>query len=438
MFVTNRLPVAAAGAAILAAVVGIAGGPVGWIALLVGNLLILLALFLDYRSSPAAETLRLRRELPETASLGQHPTIAINLQNPLGRPLLLWISDSTSPSLRRDPKRHELALAPHEVAVLEADMWPSRRGNFVIGPLTVRTAGRFGLGGRQTDVPLLQSLKVYPALPGRAAVELRLDRARLLQVGERSSNIRGGGSEFDSLREYHQDDEFRRINWKATARSGKAISNTFREERNQQVILLFDAGRMMAATVAGTSRFEHAIDAGMAVAQLASRVGDHIGMVAFGRQMLSMLGPRSGKAQPRRILDSLFDMQPSLDASNYREAFSALLTRNRRRALLILLTELTEESAMESLFAAVPVLISRHLLMIGSVQDPSIEGLARSLPITSADAYRKAAAVHSLAARERSASRLLGMGVRVVDKPPDRLAAELADGYLRIKALGRL
>lgn len=422
----------------MAVLLGVISARVGWIALLSGNVLILAVLFLDYHSSPAAEALRLRRELRGTASLGQHLTIALHMQNPLPRLLLAWVSDSTSPSLRRDPKRHELSLSPHEAAVLEAEIWPSRRGNFVIGPLTIRTAGRFGLAGRQAEESLLQTLKVYPALPGRAAVELRLDRARLLQVGERSSNIRGGGSEFDSLREYHQDDEFRRINWKATARSGKAISNTFREERNQQVILLFDAGRMMAATVAGTSRFEHAIDAGMAVAQLASRVGDHIGMVAFGRQMLSMLGPRSGKGQPRRILDSLFDMQPSLDASNYREAFSALLTRNRRRALLILLSELTEESAMDSLFAAVPALISRHLLIVASVQDPAVESLARSIPITSADAYRKAAAVHSLAARERSASRLLRMGVRVVDRPPDRLAAELADGYLRIKALGRL
>lgn len=422
----------------MAALVGVVNGAVGWTVLIAGNLLLLGLLLLDYRSSPPADALRLRRDVRQTTSLGDHPPIVISLQNPLARTLSVWLADSTPPSLRRDPKHHEIVLSSNEGASVDAELWPSRRGEFAIGPLTVRTAGRMGLAGRQSDIPLLQRLKVYPALPGRAAVELRLDRARLLQVGKRSSNIRGGGSEFDSLREYHQDDEFRRINWKATARSGKAISNQFREERNQQVILLFDAGRMMAATVGGVSRFEHAIDAGMAVAQLASRVGDHIGMAAFGRDMLSMISPRSGKGQPRRILDALFAMQPSLDAANYREAFATVLSRNRRRALLILLSELTDESAMESLFAAVPSLVSRHLLMLGSVQDPLLEQQAKSLPMTSDEAYLQAASVHSLLARERAGLRLLRLGVRVVDRPPDRLAAELADGYLRIKALGRL
>jgi len=321
---------------------------------------------------------------------------------------------------------------------MDGSIHPSHRGHATVGPVTVRTEGPLGLGGRQRTLPLEGRLKVYPALPGREEVELRLERARLLQSGQRSSAIRGGGTDFESLREYHPDDEFRRINWRATARAAKTISNVYREERNQQVILLLDASRMMAATVQGVSRFEHALDASVAVAELAARVGDLVGMVAFGSDVVAMLGPRGGRAHPKRILDALFDLEPRLEAPNYGQAFAALLSRHRRRALLVLLTELTEESAMEALFEAIPSLRARHLVVLGSVLDPEQGRLAESSARSSEDVYLKAAAAGSLLAREHAAGRLQKMGVAVVDRPPGKLAGALADHYLRIKAYGRL
>ncbi len=279
---------------------------------------------------------------------------------------------------------------------------------------------------------------MYPALPSRREVETRLERARQLQSGERSSTIRGGGTEFDALREYHPDDEFRRINWRATARAAKPVTNIYREERNQSVTLLLDAGRMMATTLEGVPRFEYAIDAAFAIAELASRAGDHVGMLAFAGDVVAMVGPRGGPSQPRRILDALYDVEPSLEAADYRRAFSTLLGRHRRRSLLVLLTDLMEESAQESLFTAMPALVRRHLVLVGSVTDASIERIARAVPEDSETAYLKAAAAGALERREDAAARLIRMGVGVVDQPPGRLAAALADRYLRIKAYGRL
>lgn len=307
-----------------------------------------------------------------------------------------------------------------------------------MGPVTVRTAGPLGLGGRQATLPLESVVSVYPALPGRAEVELRLTRARLLQAGERSSAVRGGGTEFDSVREYHPDDEFRRINWRATARAARPISNIYREERNQQVMLVLDAGRLMAGSVEGVSRFEYAIDAAMALAALAARVGDHVGMLAFGRDVEAMVAPRSGRGHPRLILETLFALEPRLDAPNYRRAFSTLLTRHRRRSLIVLLTELGEVSAMESLFEALPALAGRHLVLVGSVTDPALQAAAAAIPADSAGVYLKAAAAEAVEARETAAARLAGLGAVVVDLPPGRLAGRLADEYLRIKAHGRL
>ncbi len=151
-----------------------------------------------------------------------------------------------------------------------------------------------------------------------------------------------------------------------------------------------------------------------------------------------MLGPRGGRAHPKRILDALFDLEPRLEAPNYGRAFAALLSRHRRRALLVLLTELTEESAMEALFEAIPSLRARHLVVLGSVLDPELGRLAESSARSSEAVYLKAAAAGSLLAREHAAGRLQKMGVAVVDRPPGKLAGALADHYLRIKAYGRL
>ncbi|HYR64392.1 MAG TPA: DUF58 domain-containing protein, partial [Actinomycetota bacterium] len=317
------------------------------VALLAVNLAAVLALGVDVWVAARPDSLQAAWDMPSVLSLDRPGKATLGLRNPKGRRLRVAAHPAAAPSTGLYPPRQGAVLDPHAVGHLEVDIVPSRRGHVTVGPLTLRTGGPLGLGGRQRTLPILAHLKCYPALPGRRQAEIRLDRARLLQSGYRLSPIRGGGGEFDSLREYHPDDEFRRINWRATARSTKTISNTYREERNQQVLLLVDASRTMAGTVAGVPRFEHTLDAGIALAELAGRAGDHVGMAAFGGDVLVAAGPRSGRTQARRILDLLFDLQPSLDAANYRRVFAAVLSRYRRRALLVLLTELTDRGAME-------------------------------------------------------------------------------------------
>jgi uncharacterized protein (DUF58 family) len=412
-------------------------GP-AWLDLLVVSLAVLAAFVVDVGVAPAPARLEATVDLPEVVALDRPGAARIRLRNPTGRRLRVAVHEAAPPSAGVTPARQSAVIDPGGWASLNEDVVPTRRGRLNVGPLTVRTLGPLGLGGRQRTLPVSGTLRCYPALPGRKEAELRLVRARILQSGERLTQLRGGGGDFDSLRDYHPDDEFRRINWRATARSAKPVSNTYREERNQQVLLLLDASRAMAGTVAGVPRFDHTLDAGIALAELAGRIGDHVGMAAFGRDVLVTAGPRSGPTQARRILDLLFDVQPTLDAANYRRAFAAVLSRYRRRALLVLLTELTDQAAMEGLFGALPMLMSRHLVIVASVLDPAVAEEASAVPTTSEDAYRKAAAAGALGARSEAARRLAALGASVVDRPPGDLAGALADRYLSIKALGRL
>jgi uncharacterized protein (DUF58 family) len=434
MYVSVRLAVVAACLSIVAALLPFSVV----VTLLVVNGALAALVALDVIRAPRPASLQVEREVPAVSSLDRTDTARIEVYNPLTRPLEIGLRDAAPPTLGREPRTHRSVIPAEGRATLEAVLRPARRGYADLGPLTVRTAGPLRLAGRQEVMERPARIKVYPPLPGRAHVAQRIQRARSLQVGTRSSAFRGGGNEFDSLRDYHPDDEFRRIDWGATARAAKPITRVYREERDQHVILLVDAGRLMAGSLGATSRFELAIDAGFTLAELATYVGDRVGMLAFGSRVERLIGPRSGREQSRQILDLLFDVEPTLDASDYPRAFATVLSRYRRRALLVLLTELTDERAMEPLFAALPALRARHLVVVAASQDPDVARLARCVPVDAEGAYSKAAAAESLAARERSAARLRGIGVGVEDREPGELAAAVADRYLQIKSTGRL
>jgi uncharacterized protein (DUF58 family) len=408
------------------------------LALGVASGLLVAMVLADVLMAPHASDLRPRRRAATVLRMDRPADVVVALHNPAGRRIEVDLHDATPPSMRRQPLRHHVRIEPGGWVELRGEIRPSRRGRAILGPLTIRTGGPLGLAGRQSKAALIDEVKVYPALRGRAEVELRFRQAQLMQSGLRSSAYRGGSDEFDSLREYRPDDEFRRINWKATARSPRPIANEYREEHNQQVVMLLDASRATAGQVEGVSRLEHSLDAAIAVADLAARVGDHVGALAFGRDIRAFVEPRGGPSQPPRILHLLFDLEPGLHAANYPQAFAALLTRHRRRAWLVLFTDLSEESVLEPLLRAIPVLVSRHLLVVASVRDPEVEALATSVPQSSEDAYDRASAAGFATWRDRAAARIRSLGAIVIDAQPGTLAAAVADEYLRIKSMGRL
>lgn len=409
-----------------------------WIGASAAIAAVIVLVALDVGRAPRPGELRIVRRAPDVLRLGRPAEIVVSVHAPTTRPLSVELHDASPPSIRRRPVRHRVTIEPGGWSDLVARVVPARRGRVRLGPITVRTVGPLGLAGRQGRVRLIHETKVYPALHGREQIEARLRRARLLQAGMRSAALRGGGSEFDTLREYRPDDEFRRINWRATARAPHPIANEYREEQNQQVLLLLDASRASAGQVGGVSRLEHALDAAIAVGELAVRVGDHVGAIAFDRSVRAWVEPRGGRAQTRRILDLLFDLEPRLDAADYAGAFAAMMRRSRRRSWVVLFTDLSEPSVLEPLLRAIPVLLVRHLVVVASVRDPEVEARAGSAPATSEEVYAKAGAAGFLSWRDEAAATIGRIGARCLDRAPGSLAAAVADEYLRVKALGRL
>lgn len=419
----------------LAGLIAVMPPPVGLAlaaGLVVGLLLVDAALAADPR------VLAVARELAGTVPLGRATELTWVVVNPTGRPARVALADALAPSLGADDRRTQLTVPAGGRARASTTLTPTRRGAFGLGPITVRTAGPLRLATRQVDHDVDDQLAVTPSFRSRDAAALRIERGRILEVGLHSARGRGAGTDFDRLREYTPDDDTRRIDWAATARIGRPIVRTYREERNQHVLLLLDTGRTMAGSVEGVPRLDHAMDAVLALTTVATRLGDRVGLIAFGARVRAIVPPARRTGQLAAVTEAMFRLEAELSESGYRAAFAETLTRFPRRALLVLLTELASEAVPETLLPALPLLARDHVVVVGAVADPVLDATVAEEPDHAGGAYRAAAAVAASRRRQRTAELLRTRGAIVVDAPPATLAGRLADVYLDVKATGRL
>jgi len=399
--------------------------------------LLLLALA-DWLLAGSTDLIEIERDMPAALALNVPGEIRWSLHNHAGLRRVVTFGDELAPSLRASDRRARVVLPARSRAEVTSMIIPARRGEFVIDKMAVRVEGPLGLAARQSTRSLPSTLRVLPPFRSRKEADLRVTNRRVLESGLRSARGLGSGTEFDQLREYGPDDEFRRIDWAATARSMRPIVRTYRAEKNQRIVVMLDNGRVMAGRVADVPRVEHAMDAALTLTRVATGLGDKCGLVTFDRDVRSVIAPSNRRNQLNLVSDALYDLEPILAESNYRQAFAATVARFRRRAMLVILTDLVVQAVEASLLPALPLISRSHLVLIGAVRDPDVVEWATMTPTTSEEAHRKAAAVTALADRDRAIARLQNLGAVVVDAAPGELAPRLADTYLSFKARGRL
>ena len=431
---TVRLAFILAVAAVLTAVSPF-GQPLS--TLVVVGIIALLAL-VDLLRMPDPSVIEVERDIGASLPLGSETTVTWRVRNPTEQRQIVAIADEFAPSLGAANRRALATIPGRGTATITTTLQPSRRGRFRISELVVRLRSPWGLVERQRTRQMPQILRVLPLFRSRQEAELLVTKARQLDMGIRSARGKGGGTEFDQLREYTPDDEFRRIDWAATARTGTTIARTYRAELNQTVINLLDNGRVMAGVVAGVPRVEHAMDAVMALTTVSTGLGDKCGLLTFDREVGAIVQPSRNRTQLGRVTDAMYSLEPALVESDYRGAFTAALRHFRRRTMIVVHTELLEAVAQEFLLPALPLISRSHIVVIATVRDPLVEQWA-SAPVTDAEtAYRQSSATKALAERERTIAALKSKGALVVDAAPGELAGKLAETYLRVKAAGTL
>jgi len=335
----------------------------------------------------------------------------------------------------RQPVPPDLALEPREGdGGLAGAIVPLRRGRHTVGAVAVRREGPLGLGRRRFEAAGAQEVLVYPDLPAARRLALAVRSGRFRDAGRLTRGPLGLGTDFESIRDYAPDDDVRQVNWRATQRLQRPMSNQFRVEQDREVMLLLDTGRLMAAPLGDRTRLDAAVDAAVSVALVADVVGDRAGAVAFGRELRRRLAPR--RAGGEAIVRALFDLEPEPDEPDYELAFRSV--EGAKRSLILIFTDLLEEAAARPLADAVPVLARRHAVVVASAVDPDLDALIRAAPRVPRDVYASAVALDVLAARARAARALEGAGARVIEAPAGALGAACVRAYLLAKAAARL
>jgi len=434
---TRRLAIVVLVVAAVLAVAPLPEVPIWIVAVVVAAVGVVLVV-LDALAAVRPGALTLERRHPPVVVADSTAEIEWTVASEARRPVRLLVADELAPSLRATARRFDVRVPAGDVTRVRTTIRPLRRGRFDLERLSVRIVGPLGLGARQRDVPLRTVLRVHPPFRSRDEAELAIRRGRILDLGLRSARGLGTGTEFEQLREYGPDDEFRRIDWTATARTGRPIVRTFRAERNQTVVAVLDTGRVMAGRVEGVPRLEHAMDALTALATVSTRLGDRCGLVAFGAEVRAEVPPARRRDQVGRITEAMYALEPELNESDYPSTFAHVVARHRRRAMLVLLSDLLEPAVEDSLLPGLPLITRTHLVVVAGVRDPQVEDWAGAPVATDEEVYRRAAATTAVADRRRTAARLRGLGVTVVDAPPGQLARRLADAYLLAKSTGRL
>jgi uncharacterized protein (DUF58 family) len=351
-------------------------------------------------------------------------------------PLRLEIRDAVPGHLRvRQPLPPDVRATPSEADErLDATIVARRRGRHRLPSAALRVDGPLGFGcwfhrsGEETD------LLVYPDLVAAFRLALAVRQGLFREPGQRSRGPLGLGTDFESIRDYLPDDDVRQVNWPATARMGRPMSNQYRVEQDRDVVLVVDCGRLMGAPLGDRTRLDAAVDAVAAVASVADEVGDRCGVVAFDTEVRRTVSPRRKGA--RDVIRGVFDLEPTSADSDYELAFRSV--RGLKRAFVLVLTDLLDESAARTLVDAVPLLARRHAVAVASAADTDLDELVRREPRAPVDVYAAAVALDVLGARARGAAQLRRAGADVLEAPPDRLGAVCVATYLRAKARARL
>jgi uncharacterized protein (DUF58 family) len=433
MFLTGRLPILVALGVVPVVLLSLAGVPawlaaVGWLALcavLAG---------VDAVAAPSPRALEFSRDLPARTRLGELVAAGLRVRNGGSRRIHGLLRDAWQPTAGAPLGRIRIDLPAGEQETYTVPLLPRRRGELRSEFVVVRSSGPLGLAGRQTVITAPGALRVLPPFTARRHLPSRLARLRELD-GSTSVQMRGAGTEFDSLREYVRGDDVRSIDWRATARAGTTMLRTWRPERDRHIVVVVDTGRTAAARVGDGVRLDAAFEATLLLAALAQRAGDHVHVVLFDRVPRARVSRVDGPALLPALVDAMAPVDPQLIDTDWDAAFAAARSLHSRPALVVLLTAQDEPEASRGFLASLPALTGSHVL-VGTASDDDTVGEPDSASIE--DVYRAAARERSQHDADRVAAAIRRAGAEAITASADDLPPRIADRYLALKALGRL
>ena len=407
---------------------------VGWYVLTLDLLLGLIAI-LDLLSIPPEHVFSATRKVPRIASLTKPQDVEIELTNRFTSSCRIAIKDDLPQSFQAKPDQVELGVAGQSRTLFRYHFTSSLRGQQLLQCLHLRVTSMLGLWNGFFQLPCESIVDVYPDMQQISEYDLLAKTNRLSLMGLRRTRKIGQDNEFERLRDYTPDDNYRHIDWRTTARRRKLTVRDFQANQSQRIIFMVDCGRMMTGMAGNISLLDHSLNAILMLSYVALRKGDSVGLISFSNTIHNFTPPRPGVKQINRLLHACFNQRPNYVESRYDEAFLYLATHCRKRSLVILVTNVIDEVNSNQIRRYLGSLTGRHLPLGVLLRDREIfDAIDQVATEQTESIYRGAAAVDVLSRRQQVISELHHQGVLVLDVFPEQLTAHLVNQYLEIKA----
>lgn len=413
--------------------------PLRWIVLAYDAVLLAIAVFDYFSSRKISSELNITRSFDKRFAIGDPTRVSVIIDNPTSTDVRLKIKDEYPDKLKLlEGREADFVVPAKSEAEFYYDLVPPKRGHYDFGRVAIRTLSRFGLVWCQTEAGDEQSVKVYPNMRRAREMELKALGAQSYLAIQRRSVRRGEGREFESMRDYVRGDEMRHISWTATARRSKLITRQYQIERDQTIIIAIDGGRLMTGRINDETKFDTAIHASLALMSAAARGGDNCGLMVFGRRVKRFLPPKKGIEHIDAVLESLHDVEPELIEPSYARAFQFIASSMKKRAFVVILTDLVDKESSRELINSLKLLRPRHLPLVVTIGDRDLNATVSEIPENIKEVFVQSAAEEIIRQREAALRYVETLGGLALDVTANTLAPRLLETYLRVKERGMI
>ncbi len=409
-------------------------------AVFAADLVLIAVAVIDYFvSRKLPKEIEIERAIEGRLAIGEISTIKIDVRNLTTYPITLKVKDEVPETIEvLDDREAEFTVPAQQTAEFSYRVRPEKRGKYEFGHIAVRHLSKLGLVWCQSSVGFAVSAKAYPNMRRAREMELKALGARSFLAIQRRSVRRGEGREFESMRDYVRGDELRHISWTATARRNRLTTRQYQIERDQTVMIALDAGRLMTGRIDDETKFDTALHASLALMSASARAGDNCGVLIFGRRILKFLPPRRGIEHFDAVLEALHDVEPAMVEPSYARAFQFIASNLKKRAFVVVLTDVVDKVSSKELITSLKLLRPRHLPLVATIGDRDLNASVSKIPTDLNDAFVQSAAeeiIHERGSALRLVESLGGLGLDVTTQS---LAPKLLESYLRVKERGML
>lgn len=398
------------------------------------NISLIVLLIVDYRITPGKSDFVVGRYSEEKLSMGTQNDIRIKIRNNSTIDLKIDVKDSYPEFIKVDTEVLNTEIRGHSEEEVSYLATPLKRGEYEFKDVFLRYKGRLNLCVKVNKYDVQQRHKVYPNLRDITRYGILMNRKAFLMEGVRRFRNNSSRAEFESIREYVTGDDFKRFNFKASARAHRWMVNTYEDEKNQNVMILINSSRMMSHEINGIKKMDYAINSAVFLADVVLRKGDKAGLMVFDNEVKKFLKPGRGSGYLQLIAESLYNVEENIVAVDYKNAFSTLNQHQGRRSLVCIITEVFNIDEAIEMVNMIKTSFKKHLPFIVTIKDPRIYDIANQPIKSERELFLHGSALQLVNEREKVIEIFKNARIPCLDIEPDKLSVGMVNRYLDMKA----